>query len=68
MARKLPVSDFGRAHMNAQQVGHLPAPVLAPGAWPAFGPSPAQTGHELTLELASGLDIDDIINGFVRLA
>lgn len=51
--------------MDAQQVLDFPTPVLALGAGPALGVGHAQTGHQLLLELASGLGVDAGIDALV---
>ena len=39
---QLAILNFWRAHMDAQQIGDLPTPILAFGAGPAFGARHAQ--------------------------
>ena len=65
VARKLPALNLKWAHVDAQQVSNLAAPVPPTRARPAFGTGHAQAGDKLAFELVSGLSIDDVVDGFV---
>lgn len=66
VAGEFPVIGLGRAHMDAQQVGHLAPAVLAPPACHALGLCTAQTGEQLLAQLAFLHGIDAGVDGFVR--
>lgn len=65
VAWKLAVLDLGRAHMDAQHVGDLAAPVLALAARCALVVGLAQGGDQLHAQLAHGLGVDAVVDYFV---
>lgn len=68
VAGELAVLHLGRAHVNAEHVGHLAAPVLALAARHALVVGVAQAGDQVLAQFAHGLGIDAVVNGFVRHA
>lgn len=66
VARHDAVVHLGWAHMDADHVGDLPAPVLAPRARHAGAATVAQAGHELLAQLSPRLRLDGRVDGLVR--
>ena len=66
VAGESPVAGLGRAHMDAQQIGHLAPAVLAPAARHAFGFGTAQTGDQVFAQLAFGHGVDAGVDALVR--
>lgn len=62
---KLAVLDLGWAHMDAEHVGNLPTPVLAPAARCALVAGLAQVGDQFLAQLAHRLGVDAVVDGFV---
>lgn len=65
VAGKLPVLDLWRAHMDADHVRNLAAPVLAFAGWRAFIAGLAQVGDQFLEQLAHRLSEDAVVDGFV---
>lgn len=65
VAGKGPVAGFGRAHMDAQQIGHLAPAILAPAARHALGLGPTQTGDQVLAQLALGHGVDAGVDALV---
>lgn len=62
---ELPILDLRRAHMDAEHVRDLPAPVLPLAARQAFVVGMAQAGDQLAAKLAHGLGVDAVVDGLV---
>ncbi len=60
-----PVARLGWAHVDADHVGDLPAPVLAGGAGAAPAAALAKQGEQLLLQLPAGIGIDGVVDGLV---
>jgi len=60
-----PVTGLGRAHMDAQQIGHLAPAILAPAARHALGLGSAQTGNQVFAQLALGHGVDPSVDALV---
>ncbi len=65
VAGKGPVAGFGRAHMDAQQIGHLTPAILAPAARHALGLGPTQTGDQVLAQLTLGHGVDAGVDALV---
>ncbi len=65
VAGKGPVAGFGRAHMDAQQIGHLAPAILAPAARHALGLGPTQTGDQVLAQLTLGHGVDAGVDALV---
>lgn len=68
VAGELALGHLGWAHVNAEHVRDLPAPILAFAARGAFVSGLTQAGYQLALELAHGLGVDAVVDGLVRHA
>jgi hypothetical protein len=66
VARHDAVSDFRRAHVDADHVGNLATAIGAAIARQARAVSMTQAGDEFTAQFAPGMGIDGGIDGFVR--
>jgi len=60
------IVHLGRAHMDADHVGDLTAPIFASRAGHAGGAAMAQAGYELLTQLSPRLRVDRRIDGLVR--
>ncbi len=65
VARELAVFNLRRAHMDADHVRNLAPAVLPFAARHALGVRLAQRFDQITLELAHGLGVDAVVDGFV---
>ena len=59
------VIDLRRAHVDADHVGDLAAPVGASRTWQSRAAPETQTGDELAAQLPTGLCVDGGVDGFV---
>ncbi|CAM3674854.1 hypothetical protein ACAN107058_13610 [Paracidovorax anthurii] len=61
-----PISDLGRAHVDADHLGNLAAPVLARRARPTGTAALAQAGQQDLTQLALGMRVDGVVDRLVR--
>src|SRR6202521_1049398 len=60
------ILDLGGAHVQAQHIGDLAAPVLAARAWTTLGPPMPQTRNQILAQAATGHGVECGVDGFVR--
>src|SRR5271165_3050295 len=60
------ILDLGWAHVQAQHIGDLAAPVLAARAWTTLGPSMPQTRDQVLAQAATGHGVERGVDGLVR--
>jgi hypothetical protein len=60
------ILDLGWAHVQAQHIGDLAAPVLAARAWTTLGPPVPQTRDQVLAQAATGHGVERGVDGLVR--
>ena len=60
------ILDLGWAHVQAQHIGDLAAPVLAARAWTTLGPPMPQTRDQILAQAATGHGVERGVDGLVR--